>query len=45
LHLQFDDVDQSFLFTGGGVTLASQVRADTGIDTVRVAVNYLFNGR
>jgi outer membrane immunogenic protein len=42
LRLQFEAADQNFIFNGGGATLTSQLRADTGIDTVRVAINYRF---
>src|SRR5262249_37387399 len=42
LRLQFDNVAENFVFVGGPVVLNSQLRADTGVDAVRVGVNYLF---
>ncbi len=45
LHLQFDGVteDRSITGTRFPVLITSHVASNTGIDLVRVGVNYLFN--
>jgi outer membrane immunogenic protein len=41
-HLQFDNVGRDYNYTGFPTAFRHQV-SDTGTDTVRVGVNYLFN--
>ena len=47
LHLQFDNVGESYVFTGTAAgfpfTTTSHVSANIGVDVARVGVNYLFN--
>ena len=47
LHLQFDNIGESYAFTGTAAgfpfTTTSHVSANIGVDVARVGVNYLFN--
>lgn len=44
LHLEFDGIGHDYAYPGFP-TAFRHINADTGIDTVRIGVNYLFNWR
>jgi outer membrane immunogenic protein len=47
LHLRFDDIGTTYVFTGTGggfpFTTTSHAALNVGVDVARVGINYLFN--